>query len=50
MRTNLNEEKKKSDQYDPLKREPKYANAETSLIFELTALCRHAHPTVRLWA
>lgn len=36
--------------YDPLKREPKYARAESCLMFELTALCRHSHPTVRLWA
>jgi ribosome biogenesis protein MAK21 len=36
--------------YDPLKREPKYANAEKTQLYELVALAHHAHPTVRLWA
>jgi len=36
--------------YDALKREPKYAKADTSQLFELAALCLHSHPTVRLWA
>jgi len=39
-----------SDKYDPHKREPKFANADNSSLFELAALCRHSHPTVRLWA
>jgi len=46
-------EKKKNkleEQYDALKREPKYAKAETSQLFELAALCQHSHPTVRMWA
>jgi hypothetical protein len=32
--------------YDPLKREPKYANAESSALFELIQLTYHTHPTV----
>ncbi|TNV85590.1 hypothetical protein FGO68_gene17657 [Halteria grandinella] len=36
--------------YDPLKREPKYANAESCPIYELVQLTFHTHPTVRLWA
>ena len=36
--------------YDPLKREPKFANAEQTPLFELMNLMFHAHPTVRLWA
>lgn len=40
----------KAPTYDPFKREPKYANAEHCLMFELSALAMHAHPTVRLWA
>ena len=36
--------------YDPLKREPKYANAESSALFELIQLTYHTHPTVKLWA
>ena len=42
--------KKTKEVYDPLKREPKYAHAETTLMFELTALATHTHPTVRLWS
>jgi hypothetical protein len=33
-----------------LKREPKYANADSTQLFELASLCLHSHPTVRLWA
>ncbi len=40
----------KTATYDPLKREPKYANAESSPIFELALLTFHTHPTVKLWA
>jgi ribosome biogenesis protein MAK21 len=36
--------------YDPLKREPKYANAESCALFELVQLTFHTHPTVKLWA
>ena len=37
-------------QYDPLKREPKFANAENSPLWELASLAHHCHPTVCLWA
>lgn len=36
--------------YDPLKREPKYANAEACALFELVSLTFHTHPTIKLWA
>ena len=36
--------------YDPLKREPKYANAENSPLWELSSLANYSHPTVSLWA
>ena len=36
--------------YDPLKREPKYSNAENSPIWELACLARYCHPTVSYWA
>ena len=36
--------------YDALKREPKYANAESTPLFELVHLTYHTHPTVQLWA
>lgn len=42
--------KNSSDLYDPLKREPKWANAESSALFELIQLTYHTHPTVKLWA
>jgi len=42
--------KKYNDLYDPLKREPKWANAESSALFELIQLTYHTHPTVSLWA
>ena len=38
------------EEYDPLKREPKYSKADTSQLYELAGLCLHTHPTVRLWA
>ena len=33
-----------------MKREPKWANAESSALFELIHLTYHTHPTVKLWA
>jgi ribosome biogenesis protein MAK21 len=42
--------KMKSEPYDPLKREPKYAQAEGEPIWELVLLARHCHPTIALWA
>ena len=41
---------KLSSAYDPLKREPKYANAEACALFELVSLTFHTHPTIKLWA
>lgn len=37
-------------QYDPLKRDPKYAHASRSSLYELTLLGAHYHPTVSKWA
>lgn len=36
--------------YDPHKREPLYAHAQSSALWELTTLVHHAHPTVALLA
>ncbi|KAH9952381.1 CBF/Mak21 family-domain-containing protein [Russula dissimulans] len=38
------------DEYDPYKREPQYAHAQSSALWELTSLVHHAHPTVALLA
>ncbi|KAI9450958.1 CBF-domain-containing protein [Russula earlei] len=38
------------EEYDPYKREPQYAHAQSSAIWELTTLVHHAHPTVALLA
>ena len=40
----------KSEPYDPLKREPKYAQAVGEPMWELVTLARHSHPTIALWA
>jgi ribosome biogenesis protein MAK21 len=40
----------KLEPYDPLKREPKYAQAEGEPMWELVTLARHCHPTISLWA
>lgn len=42
--------KKLKNGYDPVKREPRYSAAECAALFELGALTKHAHPTVRKWA
>jgi ribosome biogenesis protein MAK21 len=48
---NAGEEQKQSKgAYDPLKREPKYSNPESTPMYELLSLTMHTHPTVRLWA
>jgi ribosome biogenesis protein MAK21 len=36
--------------YDGRKRDPMYTNSENSMLWELTALSRHFHPTVSLYA
>ncbi|KAL5529557.1 hypothetical protein ACEPAG_5542 [Sanghuangporus baumii] len=38
------------NEYDPRKRDPQYANAGASPIWELTPLLSHYHPTIRLHA
>ncbi len=42
--------KMKTEPYDPLKREPKYAQAVGEPMWELITLARHCHPTIALWA
>src|SRR5438045_1081143 len=37
-----------SDEYDAKKRDPLYANAESSSLWELSPLLQHYHPTVQL--
>ncbi|KAI0278455.1 CBF/Mak21 family-domain-containing protein [Russula brevipes] len=39
-----------SESYDPYKREPQYAHAQSCALWELTTLLHHAHPTVALLA
>jgi len=36
--------------YDPHKREPQYANALESPLWELVSLVSHCHPTICFWA
>ena len=38
------------EQYDPMKREPRFANADNSIFWELLLLKRHYHPTVQVFA
>ncbi|KAI8109579.1 hypothetical protein M9434_000861 [Picochlorum sp. BPE23] len=44
------EEHDKDQIYDPSKRDPKYANAEKSCLWELVPLSKHAHPSVAAMA
>eukprot|EP01134_Creolimax_fragrantissima_P000497 CFRG0497T1 len=37
-------------EYDPIKREPLYAGADTTCLWELTLLARHYHPSVAKFA
>lgn len=48
LRRSLAQEKKK--EYDPLKREPQYARAELSCLWEMNRLMAHYHPSVSLHA
>ncbi|KIY43200.1 CBF-domain-containing protein [Fistulina hepatica ATCC 64428] len=41
---------KSAASYDPLKRDPQYAHAETSPLWELLPLTTHYHPTIALHA
>ncbi|KAF9973347.1 hypothetical protein BGZ73_003424 [Actinomortierella ambigua] len=47
---NNNKADKKDDKYDGRKREPLYANADQSCLWELTPFVSHFHPTVALYA
>jgi len=47
---NIEEKQRNTGEYDPYKREPLYANADGSLLFEVLLLKEHYHPTVRLYA
>lgn len=38
------------EEYDPHKREPLYAHAQSSALWELTTLLHHSHPTIALLA
>ncbi|KAI0295053.1 CBF/Mak21 family-domain-containing protein [Multifurca ochricompacta] len=38
------------EEYDPHKREPLYAHAQSSVLWELTTLVHHIHPTIALLA
>jgi ribosome biogenesis protein MAK21 len=42
--------KMEAQPYDPLKREPKFAQAEGEPIWELVTLATHCHPTISMWA
>lgn len=44
------DESEETKYYDMAKREPLYAGAETTLLWELTAFASHYHPTVRMFA
>lgn len=39
-----------STEYDPLKREPLFANADRTLVYEILPLANHFHPTVKKYA
>lgn len=44
------EAKAKSQAYDGRKRDPRFANAETSSLWEINEFLNHYHPTVQLYA
>jgi len=39
-----------TNKYDPHKREPQFANALDSPLWELASLVNHCHPTICFWA
>ena len=43
-------DKVNASKYDPLKREPQFASALDSPLWELVALVNHSHPTICFWA
>jgi ribosome biogenesis protein MAK21 len=44
------DETEETKYYDMAKREPLYAGADTTLLWEVTAFVNHYHPTVRKFA
>lgn len=46
----MGDESDEIKKYDSTKREPIYAGAETTLLWELTVFANHYHPTVRKFA
>lgn len=40
----------KENEYDPLKREPHFSQADAVPIYELTLLTKHYHPTIQTFA
>lgn len=46
----MKEELEQVQRYDPTKRDPLFAGAEKTCLWELKALCAHFHPTVRKFA
>lgn len=43
-------ESKEDEEYDPKKRDPRYANADKSSLWELNQFLNHYHPTVAIYA
>lgn len=43
-------EAEEGQEYDPRKRDPKFAHAATSLLWEIEAFLKHYHPTVGVYA
>ncbi|KIJ40346.1 hypothetical protein M422DRAFT_174030 [Sphaerobolus stellatus SS14] len=48
--TNAPSEEKENETYDPRKREPQFAHADSSCLWELLPLLHHYHPSVSLHA
>lgn len=46
----VEDSKQFSQHYDPLKREPLYAHADSTPLWELHLLQKHYHPTIQRWA
>jgi ribosome biogenesis protein MAK21 len=46
----MEDEPEKKEVYDPNKRDPLFAGAERTCVWELKCLCSHFHPTVRKFA
>jgi ribosome biogenesis protein MAK21 len=48
--TSIKSSEKSTKSYDPFKRDPKFAKAENSSLFELKVLSNHPHPTISKWS